>query len=526
MPKGRLDDVLRHVRGLVAARQTRELADRELLERFIQDRDEAAFAAIVERHGGLVAGVCRQILSDQHFVEDASQATFLVLARKAASIRKHESLGSWLHGVACRVSRKLRADVQRRAAWDVSAADVPCPDATAEITWREGLAVFHEELQRLPATYRTALVLCYLEGRSQDEVATELGCSPAALRGRLLRARECLRRRLVRRGMGLGASVLGAVLVSTHVAVALPPALAIGVTKATAKLLAGHDLAQVVPARVATLTEGVLTAMSATRLKLVAALVLTLCLLTVGAGAFAWTAPGRGQTPPAKGAAPAPAQVSPGKPEGVAAAEPASRLESLWADLASPDEAKALRAALALAASSEAVPFLKAHLKPVKADPQRVAQLIGDLGNNAFATRMAATAELDYLGRFIKADLERALAKDLELEVKMRLQELLKRIAEELGTPASEPPRNDFKASYTKKPDLVTTAKPTASSPPLPAPRKALVRMAWVRAARAVAVLEHFGTPEARQILEVLAEGESEAPPTKAAKEALDRLKN
>jgi RNA polymerase sigma factor (sigma-70 family) len=234
MRNGQLDNVLRHIRGLVAAGATKELLDRELLERFVAARDEAAFAAIVERHGPLVMGVCQRVLRDEHHAEDACQATFLVLARQAGAIRKRDSLGSWLHGVARRVAGKLRADVKRRAARDVTADEAPRSDPTGEVTWREGLVALDEEISRLPATYRPALILCHLEGRTHEEAARELGCSLGALRGRLERARECLRVRLVRRGVSLSAGLLGTVLVSAHISAALPPALAVGTVKAAA----------------------------------------------------------------------------------------------------------------------------------------------------------------------------------------------------------------------------------------------------------------------------------------------------
>jgi DNA-directed RNA polymerase specialized sigma24 family protein len=125
MRNGQLDSVLRYIRKLVAAGQARELPDRDLLECFVARHDEAAFAAIVERYGPLVLGVCWRTLRNEHHAEDAWQATFLVLARKAGSIRKRESLGCWLYGVAYRIARKLRADIRRRAACDVTTADVP-----------------------------------------------------------------------------------------------------------------------------------------------------------------------------------------------------------------------------------------------------------------------------------------------------------------------------------------------------------------------------------------------------------------
>jgi RNA polymerase sigma factor (sigma-70 family) len=283
MRNGQLDSVLGYIRRLAAAGQARELPDHDLLERFVACHDEAAFTAIVERYGRLVLGVCRRTLRSEHHAEDAWQATFLVLARKAASIRKRDSLGCWLYGVANRVARKLRADIRRRAAQDVTTAELPRPDTTGEITWREGLAVLDEELGRLPATYRSALVLCYLEGRTQDEAARELGCSLGALRGRLERARESLRTRLLRRGVVLPAALLGTTLLSTQTSEAVPPSLAIATVKAAATLGTGQAVASVVPAHVATLTHGVLKAMLMSKVQAFLALGIAASLLGIGA---------------------------------------------------------------------------------------------------------------------------------------------------------------------------------------------------------------------------------------------------
>ena len=283
MRNGQLDSVLSYIRRLAAAGQARELRDHDLLERFVACHDEAAFTAIVERYGPLVLGVCRRTLRSEHHAEDAWQATFFVLARKAGSIRKRESLGCWLYGVANRVARKLRADIQRRAAQDVTTAELPRPDTTGEITWREGLAVLDEELGRLPASYRSALVLCYLEDRTQDEAARELGCSLGALRGRLERARESLRSRLLRRGVGLPAALLGTTLVSTQTSAAVPPTLVIATVKAAATLAGGQTVASVVPAHVATLTHGVLKAMFMTKVEAFLALGIAASMLGVGA---------------------------------------------------------------------------------------------------------------------------------------------------------------------------------------------------------------------------------------------------
>jgi RNA polymerase sigma factor (sigma-70 family) len=302
MGNRQLANVLRAIRRTAAVRPTTDLPDRELLERFVAGHEEAAFAAIVERHGGPVLGVCRRILRHEHDAEDAFQATFLVLARKACTIRKGDSLASWLHGVAGRIARKLHAGARRRPSDDVSGAEVAGPDTTGEVTWREGLAVLDEELSRLPARYRSALILCYLEGRRQDEAARELGCSLGALCGRLVRGRECLRKRMVRRGVALPAGLAGAVLASTHAGAALPAALAARTVRAAAALHSGEALARVVPTRVAALTAAALTTTFASRVKLAAALVLVSAgLLAAGAGALRATARGEEETPAAGG---------------------------------------------------------------------------------------------------------------------------------------------------------------------------------------------------------------------------------
>src|SRR5262249_15071907 len=156
-------------------------------------RDEAAFAALVHRHGAMVLGACRRVVRNPHDAEDACQATFLILAHKAASIRKRDALGSWLHGVACRVARDLRAKLARRAAQPLAPGDdVARPDGSDSLTWAEVRQALDEELRGLPEHYRAALVLCYLEGRSRDEAALQLGWSLPALRGRLERGRAML----------------------------------------------------------------------------------------------------------------------------------------------------------------------------------------------------------------------------------------------------------------------------------------------------------------------------------------------
>jgi RNA polymerase sigma factor (sigma-70 family) len=265
VPRTRLHSFLEEVRQEAALQQTRGVADAELLRRFVTQQDTTAFAALVERHAPMVLGVCRRLLRRTEDAEDASQAAFLVLARKAASIRKREALASWLHGVACRVARKAQATTRRRER-EVPVAEVEQADAAGDVTWREALAVLDEELNRLPAGYRAALVLCYLEGKTQDEAARELGWSLGALRGRLERGRERLRTRLLRRGVEPPAVLLGAALAAAGVSAVASPAFVAATARAATLAAAGRAVKGIATATAVALMEGVLTAMRATRL--------------------------------------------------------------------------------------------------------------------------------------------------------------------------------------------------------------------------------------------------------------------
>ncbi|HZZ80269.1 MAG TPA: sigma-70 family RNA polymerase sigma factor [Gemmataceae bacterium] len=189
--------------------------DQELLAQFLADQDERAFAALMQRHSGMVLGVCRRILKNPHDAEDACQAVFLVLAHNAATIRT-ASVASWLYGVAWNVAHKLQASEFRRKKHEFRVA-IPAlaqsePD---DLSWREVKRVVDEEIRRLPQKYKDPVLLCYLEGRLQEEAAKELGCSLGTLRGRLERGKELLRHRLVRRGIvGASGLVLSALLPS------------------------------------------------------------------------------------------------------------------------------------------------------------------------------------------------------------------------------------------------------------------------------------------------------------------------
>ncbi len=167
MAKAQTQVVLRHIRRLTAE-EGRALADGALLECFAARRDEAAFAELVRRHGPMVLSVCRGVLRHRQDAEDAFQATFLVLARKAATVRCGQSVGGWLHAVAYRLALKARARAARRRDAEPQASPATAADPVLDLSVRELLAAVHEELSRLPEKYRAPLVLCYLQERTQD----------------------------------------------------------------------------------------------------------------------------------------------------------------------------------------------------------------------------------------------------------------------------------------------------------------------------------------------------------------------
>jgi RNA polymerase sigma factor (sigma-70 family) len=283
-----LGNVVRHLRAVGHAAAPDEMTDAHLLERFVHQNDEAAFAALLRRHGPMVLSVCRQVLGQSQDAEDAFQAAFLVLVRRAASIRKHKALASWLYGVALRTARQALLGQSRRRRRERRAAVAPVETATDDLTWREVQAILHEEIERLPETYRAPLVLCYLEGQSNARAARQLGVPAGSLSKRLGRARGLLRGRLLRRGVALPAGALLALPVGQ--AAAVPPALARETACAAAEALHGTP----VPGAATALADGVSHTLFAAKLK--AACVWLLALGAVAAGS--WLASGRGVAEP------------------------------------------------------------------------------------------------------------------------------------------------------------------------------------------------------------------------------------
>jgi RNA polymerase sigma factor (sigma-70 family) len=216
---------------LVCAPGGPDLSDRELLESFSRTRQESAFAVLVRRHGPLVWGVCRRVLLQAQDAEDVFQATFLVLARKASTVRWQEGVASWLYQVAFRLACKSRTEARRRRVREHTAAttrtEPPVVDAVVGIR-----QVLDEELARLPRAYRAPLVLCYLEGKSRDEAARELGWTVGRVKGGLERGRALLRARLTPHGITVPATLFAATVGQAKVVGAIPTGLTDVVTKA------------------------------------------------------------------------------------------------------------------------------------------------------------------------------------------------------------------------------------------------------------------------------------------------------
>jgi RNA polymerase sigma factor (sigma-70 family) len=292
MANGQFGSVLRHIRQLIGPRSSESLTDGQLLERFVKTQDESAFETLLQRHGPMVLGLCRSILHDAHDADDAFQATFLVLARKASSIRKSPSVASWLYGVAHRTALRAKINSAKRRVKERQAGDMSHSDDVGELGRQELRSVVHEELQRLPEKYRAPLVLCYLEGKTNESAASELGWPAGSMAKRLSRGRDLLRERLAYRGVALPAGMLAVVLGESAATASVPPLL-LEATLKSAVLYAGKASALgMMTSTAATLADGVVQAMSWSRLQIAALLLLAVGLIGSGAGLLAFSSLG------------------------------------------------------------------------------------------------------------------------------------------------------------------------------------------------------------------------------------------
>jgi RNA polymerase sigma factor (sigma-70 family) len=264
--------------------------DEPLLRRFIQKRDETAFAALLDRHGPMVLGVCRRVLGNLHDAEDAFQATFLVLAHKAYSIGQAQALGGWLYRVAQRTALRAKVRRERRRSRESVLEDLPATETVEDLAWHELRPVLDEEVNRLPARYRDAIVCCYLEEKTYLEAARTLGLAAGTVSSRLARGRDILRKRLLRRGLTLSSGLLVGLLSQRSLSAAVPLVLRDTITAAAVRLAAGQGLLAAAGSEsVAVLTTEVLRIMFLARIRtvLVTFLVLGMSLLALGAGLYA-----------------------------------------------------------------------------------------------------------------------------------------------------------------------------------------------------------------------------------------------
>jgi RNA polymerase sigma factor (sigma-70 family) len=278
--------LLQHLRRWAAPPASGPETDPVLLERFARSRDEDAFATLVARHGPMVLRLCRRVLADPQAAEDACQATFLVLGRRAETLRRPEALAGFLYGVAYRIALKARAASTRRQLRETPVPDPdrldPHPDPLAEVSARELLRVVEEEVQRLPEVYRLPVVLCCLEGLSQEEAARRLGWTSGSVKGRLERGRARLHARLLRRGLTLSAAL--AAVAAARAAAAMPAALTTATLRTAVNFAAGQEASG--SARMVLLAEEALRLPSLARMKR-GLLLLAAGLLLVGTGALA-----------------------------------------------------------------------------------------------------------------------------------------------------------------------------------------------------------------------------------------------
>jgi RNA polymerase sigma factor (sigma-70 family) len=405
-----LNSVLQHFRTLAAD----DCSDQELVQRYAATADAAAFTTLVRRHGSLVHGVCRRVLGAGPDLDDAFQATFVVLLKKVASIRKQASIASWLYGVAFRLARDLKSKRQRRQAGtnldDMAGRQPMHDDPLARAELRELGAVLDEELQRLPAWSRDALVACHLQGMSYAEAAEHLSWPLGTLKTRLGRARNLLRQRLERRGVGLSVLAL-CVAISDRAKAAVPAPL----LQATLRCVSP----QAVPARVLVLAEGALQTLGVSKPKAVVTGLGAVSLMALAVGTLAWQAPAATKSDAATAAVAAMpvAETSVQQPNTIVKADDQAP--------ASAEDEQKFRATLKI--TDQALLDFFRNLTLSDTEVARIHRLIEQLDAPAFKDRDKATAALIAEGVRVLPLLKNADA-HATLERRLRLERCLKAI--------------------------------------------------------------------------------------------------
>ncbi len=275
--------LIRNLRQAALRQDGAGLTDGELLELYVAGREEAAFEALVRRHGPMVLGVCRRILRNEADAEDAFQATFLVLVRKAASIQSRSTVSNWLYGVAHNTALKAKAMDRRRQLKERDAGTVPREEARAEV-WQELQTLLDAELSSLPERYRAPIILCDLEGKTIKAAARILGWPQGTVATRLTRGRARLATQLTKHGLTLSGGVIATVLAQESALGNLPPTLLASTTKAASLFAAAgqYMAAGVVSAKVGALTDGVMKTMLLAKLRLGVSLAFVLAFVGVG----------------------------------------------------------------------------------------------------------------------------------------------------------------------------------------------------------------------------------------------------
>jgi RNA polymerase sigma factor (sigma-70 family) len=299
MATGQFNRVVERLRNITIREDGAGLTDGQLLGHFVDFRDEVAVAALVRRHGPMVWAACLRVLRNQHDAEDAFQATFLVLLRKAASVVPREMLANWLYGVANQTSLKARATRTKRRSREKQVMEMPEPDVLHE--FHDDLqSVLDEELRRLPERFRRVVVLCDLEGKTRKQAARQLGCPEGTVASRLATARKVLAKRLQQRGLAISGGMLSAMLPEVASAVVPPRSLMVSTIEAVMKVATGQAASGPVSATVIDLTQGIVKAMFMSKLKTASAVIFVMLGLVAFGGVLLEYQPASGQQVEAK----------------------------------------------------------------------------------------------------------------------------------------------------------------------------------------------------------------------------------
>ena len=317
MVNARTDRLIEHFHVALPTPASNELSDAHLLERYLANRDTDSFAAIIQRFGPMVWGVCRRQLAQHQDCEDAFQATFLVLVRKATGVSPRQMLGNWLHGVARQTALKARALAARRSNRECQVTHIPERETISPESRQDIRAVLDEELLRLPQCYRAVVLLCDLEGKTRMEAARQLGIPSGTVAGWLARARVLLAKRLTRRGVTFSVASLATPLVESEASAKPLPSVVSATINTASKCIAGSSTAGVGRLSVNTLTEGVLHSMFLSKLKAALALVLLAGIIGTGITGIAIHATA-GDEPKSKSKSPTKSSTSVADAEGAA----------------------------------------------------------------------------------------------------------------------------------------------------------------------------------------------------------------